>query len=957
LSESAVGTPAGLGFVEPVLDAVADAITVVAADGAIVYANGLALELLGFATLEELRAASSGDVLGRFELRTSDGAPLPADELPSRLVLAGADHAEAEVRYVVRATGEERHSHVRALPLLGDDGEPRFAITVFRDVTAERAAERRLRETATLLDLLFAAAPVGFAFLDREQRYVRVNEALARINGLPAEAHVGKTLAELIPELGTAVGERIRRVLETGEPLLDQDESGSTPASPGERRFWRVSYYPIASGAGELLGVGIVVIDLTEQRRTAIFRRRLERVTDAALANLPLDDLLGELLRRIVELLEADTAAIFLLGESGATLEVRAAVGLEDGAGAGLHEISVGRGVAGRVAASREPAIVGDADAVELVNSALPRRGVRSLIAVPLLVEGRLVGVLRAGSAEPDRFAAEDLRMLELAADRIALAVNQSALYETATTAAARLQLLAEVSDALASSLDVDALLERVGALVVPRLADLCAIHLVADDGSIRPALILHRDAAKTEWLWQHANDHPYDADASAAVPEVLRTGRAELFAEVPPDRIERLVAERPDQQALLQELAGSSAIAVPLATRDRTFGTLALVSRESGRRYGEDDFAFAQEVGRRTAVAIDNARLYGRAEERGRAARILESIGDGVFLVADGVVRFWNEAAAAITGLPASAVLDRPADEAIPGWSLIEPLVPVGGPRQSMPLQLGNREAWLSISGVALEEGTAYAFRDLTEERALEELRSDFVATVSHELRTPLAAIYGAAMTLRREDVELDDELRGSLLGVVSGEADRLARTVNDILWASRLDAGTLHVAIESCDPARLADGVIAAQRAHVPPRIELSLETADELPEVAADGDKVRQVLVNLVDNAVKYSPDGGSVALAVTRRGAHVRFAVSDEGLGIPYADQRRIFDKFYRLDPQLTRGVGGTGLGLYISRELVRRMNGRIWVHSTPGRGSTFFVELPVAGGDEDVRRVV
>jgi signal transduction histidine kinase len=114
-----------------------------------------------------------------------------------------------------------------------------------------------------------------------------------------------------------------------------------------------------------------------------------------------------------------------------------------------------------------------------------------------------------------------------------------------------------------------------------------------------------------------------------------------------------------------------------------------------------------------------------------------------------------------------------------------------------------------------------------------------------------------------------------------------------------------------------------------------------------VAADPDKVRQVLTNLVDNAIKYSPDGGSVQVEVKRLGTVVLFSVRDEGLGIPLAEQDRVFEKFYRLDPELNRGVGGTGLGLYISRELVRHMGGRLNVVSKPGGGSTFRVELPTA----------
>jgi signal transduction histidine kinase len=238
------------------------------------------------------------------------------------------------------------------------------------------------------------------------------------------------------------------------------------------------------------------------------------------------------------------------------------------------------------------------------------------------------------------------------------------------------------------------------------------------------------------------------------------------------------------------------------------------------------------------------------------------------------------------------------------------------------------------------------YAFRDLTEERRVERLKTEFVSTISHELRTPLAAIYGAALTLRREEPALEAQ-RDGLLDVIAGESERLARIVNDILWASRLESGTLHVAVESCHPLALIRSVVDAARAHLSPNVTLTLEADEVLPLIAADPDKVRQVLTNLLDNAVKYSPDGGHVRVGVRRAEHVVEFAVRDEGLGIPFAEQEHIFEKFYRLDPELTRGVGGTGLGLYITRELVRRMDGRVAVESEPGRGSTFTVELPVS----------
>jgi PAS domain S-box-containing protein len=338
------------------------------------------------------------------------------------------------------------------------------------------------------------------------------------------------------------------------------------------------------------------------------------------------------------------------------------------------------------------------------------------------------------------------------------------------------------------------------------------------------------------------------------------------------------------------------------------------------------------------------------RAEERQHAALALEYVADGVFLLdAEGFVRFWNPAAETITGLSSREVVGRRTEEAIPGWTAISERIATGPERRpvSVPLELQGREVWLSIGAVSFAEGTVFAFRDLTEERGLEQLKSEFVSTVSHELRTPLAAIYGASRTLLRGDIELADEQRGSLLEVIANEADRLARTVNDILWASRLDSGTLRVTVERCDARALVREVVEAARIHLPHGITLAVWDTEPLPEICGDPDKVRQVLANLLDNAAKYSPDGGVIEVRLGRHGNRVRFTVHDQGLGIPAADQRRIFEKFYRVDPNLSRGIGGTGLGLYICRELVRRMDGHLWVESREGDGSTFAFELPVA----------
>jgi signal transduction histidine kinase len=267
------------------------------------------------------------------------------------------------------------------------------------------------------------------------------------------------------------------------------------------------------------------------------------------------------------------------------------------------------------------------------------------------------------------------------------------------------------------------------------------------------------------------------------------------------------------------------------------------------------------------------------------------------------------------------------------------------------VPLEIRGRELWLSVTGVGLAEGMVYAFRDLTEERALERMRSDFVATISHELRTPLASVYGAAVTLIQRDETLGPDQRARLLGVIASEADRLARIVNDVLLASRLDSQQLAFQIERCDPGEALSRTIEAARAHLPPGVEIAVQPGPAPVAVAADSERLRQILGNLIDNAVKYSPEGGTIHVAYERVGDRLRFSVADQGIGIPPEEGERIFEKFYRLDPNLLRGVGGTGLGLYISRELAARMRGSIWVESALGEGSTFYFELPLADGVE------
>jgi signal transduction histidine kinase len=207
----------------------------------------------------------------------------------------------------------------------------------------------------------------------------------------------------------------------------------------------------------------------------------------------------------------------------------------------------------------------------------------------------------------------------------------------------------------------------------------------------------------------------------------------------------------------------------------------------------------------------------------------------------------------------------------------------------------------------------------------------------------------------LRRHDFALDEVGRERFISLIVDESERLGRIVNQILLASQLDVGRVDLVTEAFDAAELLERVAEAARTHTPPHIDIDVAVGEHMSPVAADKDRVRQILVNLVDNAIKYSPGGGRIELGVEAIDGLALFRVIDEGMGIPPEERPRIFEKFYRLDPDMTRGIGGTGLGLYICSELVERMGGRIWVESREENGSAFYFELPVTGTTRSTAR--
>jgi PAS domain S-box-containing protein len=440
---------------------------------------------------------------------------------------------------------------------------------------------------------------------------------------------------------------------------------------------------------------------------------------------------------------------------------------------------------------------------------------------------------------------------------------------------------------------------------------------------------------------------------------ETVADGEAAVTAarlSLPDLVLSDVMMPRLDGFGLLRELrADARTSSIPVVLVSARAGTESAIE---GLEAGADDylvkpFSARELVARVRAnlelarLRVDNAQLEATAAERARAERVLMTLPEGVFTIDPaGAVDVWNPAAAQITGLPAETVVGRPVEQALPGWHGIAPnLAARHGKPTTYPFGLGDREVWLSLVATPYAEGTLYAFRDATEAARLEQMRRDVITTVSHELRTPVSSIYGAVATLARDDVPLTDHTREQLIAMLHGETERLSRIVNDLITANSLGADDTRQPLHDCDLVALVERVLERARERCPDNLELRHRLPERTDRAALDEERLEQVLEALVDNAIRYSPNGGEIELAVERSDGTIRFGVRDTGIGIDARHHPHIGEKFYRADPEQHAGAAGLGLGLYICNQLASLMNGRLWFESAAGAGSTFFLELP------------
>lgn len=422
------------------------------------------------------------------------------------------------------------------------------------------------------------------------------------------------------------------------------------------------------------------------------------------------------------------------------------------------------------------------------------------------------------------------------------------------------------------------------------------------------------------------------------------------------------------------------SVLYAPMSHRGRIVGVVEAVRGADQRPFENRHLQIAEALATEAAVALENVSLYekleGRVEianrrllaafqelkqERDRISAIVTNMADGVILTdAQRRIRFLNPAAAHMLNLDPGDTEGQLASEVLPYPPILEQLDGDAKPSVEIPrlhlaepcrIILSPRTVRL-ISEQGTHTGAITVLSDITLLEELSEMKTEFVSIVSHELRTPLTSIMGFAQTLRGDLATLEEHERSEFLGIIEQESNRLLVMINDLLDMSRMEAGRpLPINYALVNIKQLAEHVVRFQSVTTTLH-NFAFEFPENAPAVQADPDKVEQILTNLVSNAIKYSPKGGEVALGAYSEDDYCTIYVRDRGIGMTAEEVSRLFQPYQRIDRDAIKGIRGTGLGLYLVRALVEAHRGRVWVESEPGKGSSFYLSLPLRPPDEN-----
>lgn len=772
-------------------------------DGRFVDVNNSALQVAGY-TREEF--------IGRTPLELNLWVNPEQRERGLAALRAGTEPRNQEVQFRTK-DGQIRTALISGA-LLDFNGQP-CVLTAINDITERKQAEQALRiseETARQrlieLEAVYDTTPIGMCVLDRDLRYVRINKRLAEINGLPVEAHIGRTVREIVPALAETAEPLLRRVLETGEPVQNIEISGHTAATPEVERTWLENWFPLRDADGQIIGINIAVEDITQRKHTEETLRAQQRFTQSIIEVAPSVIYVFDLLEQRTIYTSAQSAHFF--GYSPEEIASRGSTFLASV----LHPDDAER--------MRTHWTLFDEATDDQIHEIEYRMRGKDGTWRWFISRDRLFSRTPAGQPQQLLGVAQDITKRKQAEERTMLLQAVTAAISEALTPQQVMDVVVRQGSAV---------LGAFAGLVALRSPDGTALHLAATSGYTEQALR----------SWQ-----TLPLERLLPLTVAVRTG--ELVVIESADDVHTRFPDLHD----VQHTSGShSLVAVPFIAERQVVGVLGL-SFAAFRTFDAEERALLWSLAQLCTQALERARLY-EAEQQARA-----------------------QAQAAVS------------------------------------------------------------------------LRDAFFSVAAHELRTPLTTLLGQVQLLQRRlaRAATGDERMQRGLAVIADQSLRLNKMIVALLDAARIEMGRLSIEKMPFAFDALVQRIVDEVQ---PTLIQHTIVYHRPAAPVILYGDELRleQVVQNLLQNAIKYSPTGGDIVITAAQSSDQLVLTVSDQGIGIPSSALPQLFQQFYRAPNAQAHQINGLGVGLFVIREIIMLHGGHIDVASEEGRGTTFTIVLPLA----------
>jgi PAS domain S-box-containing protein len=864
---------------------------------------------------------------------------------------------------VVTASGEAVQLQVAVKSIPPVTGTPRLLV-VAQNLGHQHGVVDQLSFQSRMLQAIAEAAIDGILVVDGEGRMVYFNRLFVEMWHIPPGVLASRSddaaLAAVRDRLvdPEAFGRRVAHLYEN--PM---EESSDEIVLVDGRVFDRYSA-PVLDLDGVARGRVWFFRDVTDRRRAEAARELLARSGELLGASLDVDTTLDQVAHAVVPLF-ADWAAVDVLDERGQFRRVGVAHVEPEGEDV-LRELDrrwplrPGEGhLRGQVVASREPVAMFELSPEDLRRLArdrehrrlLARLGMASALWVPLVARERVLGVISVGLGDRrNPYTAADLELISELARRAALAIDNAMLYRALDRGERRQAALAQVGRSALGGVPVEELLQVAAERLSETLQTPFAKVLELMPGGRQLRLV-----AGVGWRKGRIGRARVSGGRGSQAGYTIATGEPVVVADIAGE-----TRFRPS--ALVSGHGVASGLTVIIGGPDRPWGVLGAHSNEP-RRFSAEDVTFAQAMADTLASAIDRQRSEQELSrlaylQQARAAElkaVIEGMGDAVVVCdAAGSLVLANPAATALLGRRLEGGMRSILASFAWAESGRAPAVEALTEGAELRLVKGRairrgHQPWmeLSVYRVAADDadtpadgGTILVMRDITAMREARAVRDAFLGILSHELRTPVTTIYGGAEVLSRP--ALPDEVRAEVNEDIRHEADRLYRLVENLLVLSRVERGGLQIDVEPVLLQRILPRIIEAEAGRWP-GFAFRLELQPGLPPVAAEETYLEQVLQNLLGNAAKYGRS--EVIVTCTEGPDDVTVTVVDNGPGFDAGEAEQLFDVFYR-SPAAARRASGAGIGLFVSSQLVRAMDGRIWARNRPEGGAEFGFTVPV-----------